>query len=313
MSETVISLDEIAEFGLECPYLDGARAFAETQGKTTVSVDSEILVLAELNKPEFMAHAVDKFMMSKVECARIMIRNLLWLDIPEMKELLIPYLIKNKMYKEFQDHVFLKMDHNQSVEFWEKHKPSTDFMAAYPFINANGKDFLQLMIVLDNEKQALDLITRGVSVTTICSNKNSTLMLACSHGMKQVALEILKSESKGLPGYISSHGNTALIWACYTNMPEVALKILETGNASHDSIGSDNDTALLWACNNNMSEVALEILKCGNAHPGQVANRGETALGFAFRNKMRDVAAEIFKAMGRTMPEKYFDDSFDDS
>ena len=87
-------------------------------------------------------------------------------------------------------------------------------------------------------------------------------MWACEKGMKEVALELIKT------GYVKHEqvdnwGHTALILACEKGMKEVALELIKTGKSNPDHIDHHEKTALSWACEKSMKEVAYELVSIG--------------------------------------------------
>ena len=83
------------------------------------------------------------------------------------------------------------------------------------------------------------------------------------------------------------------MWACEKGMKEVALELIKTGYVKHEQVDNWGHTALILACENEMTEVALELIKTGKFNPAYITKDGYTALSWTCERGMKEIAYEL--------------------
>ncbi len=169
-------------------------------------------------------------------------------------------------------------------------------------IDEHGRTKLMKLIMVKEEKEAIELINTGQSNPGHVDKYGSTALLdATWSGMEKVALELIKtghSNSK----HVDKNEITALICAIIKNLKKVALELIKTGYSNSKHVDKYGNTALSWSIRRDMESVALELIKTGESNPGHVDKYGSTALLDATWAGMEKVALELIKT-GHSNPK----------
>ena len=164
-------------------------------------------------------------------------------------------------------------------------------------VDMNGNTSLILACAKGMKEVALELLKypNECKIGHVGHSSGTALIYACSKGMKEVALELLKYPNECKIDQVTEYGDTALVWACAKSMKEVALELLKyPSECKIDHVNTNGYTALVWACAKSMKEVAFELLKYPNeCKIDHVNAKGNTALSYAYKNNMPEVASII--------------------
>lgn len=303
--EVSVDVAEMTDLDLKCPYLESALEFAKNSDSATIGLDADLTKLMKLTTSGFITKCKSKFMISSDELIRIMVRNMLWTKSPGIDDMCLPFMIKYNMYEEFQNAVFSKLDRKSSIELYNKYKFDVEFMAAYPFLNADHETFLDIMLDIvsgiDPAKAVL-LIIHGVTVSNVATSGHTALTQACMNAKVTVALAILETESQGLPGHVGPEGKTALMYAIEHRLIDVVNVIIATGKANLSHVSPCGKTALMHACCRNI-KIADAILAADDSNIDYVnPDDGNTALIYACTYKLESIALKIIRR-GKGKPE----------
>lgn len=300
--EISVDVSEMADLELKCPYLDCALEFAKNSNSATVGIDADLTGLMKLTTSGFITKCKGKFMISPDELIRIMVKNMLWTKSPGIDDMCLPFMIKYNMYEEFQNIVFSKLNHKDSIEWCKTNKPSAEFMMAYPFLNADHETFLELVLVTD-PAQAMLMIIHGATVSNVSTDGYTALIRACMYSKKGVALAILSTESQGLPDHVGPKGKTAIMYAIERGLLEITKAIIATGKANLPYVSSTGKTALMYACTRPRDEFADAILAVDGSTVDYVNPIDEcTALMYACEHYLESIALKIIRR-GKGKPE----------
>ena len=140
--------------------------------------------------------------------------------------------------------------------------------------------------------------TNGVDINRQDSVGYTALMMACSNGRKEVALELLKVD--GLDVNIQNcHGYTALIWACYNGHTEVVLELLNKVDGLDVNLQDGGEwTALMKACFYSHADIVLALLRDPRVDRHIKDSDGINVLGWAC-NMGRTAVVTFIEALDR--------------
>ena len=165
--------------------------------------------------------------------------------------------------------------------------------------NNHGNEEFVLKLMNDFEDCGINVIHR---------NLVTSLMRACSIGLKNVAMKMLEDPVKCNIGMCSTDGFTAFDRAIRVDgMDEVALKLLD--NSDKFKIDLGHTSPLLTACKKGKSEIAMKLLQYPDKCRLDYVSCGNTALTYACAKNMTNVALEILKYPDKCNLQYRYDDT----